>query len=106
MISKEERQKDRAICEAAPEGPWAAVEVERGGGWESALRLPSGAHVFGIPSTMVPFVATARDRLPVYVAALDTIEERMATIEALTRGDDSAESKAAAMVLRILRGGQ
>ena len=63
MITKEQREKDRAICEVAPDGPWTAVEVQRGGGWESALRLPSGGHVLGIPSTMLPFIARARAAL-------------------------------------------
>ena len=50
------------------------------------------------------FIEMAGNRMAIYIAALDTIDERMATIEELTRGDDTPESKAVAKVLRILRG--
>jgi hypothetical protein len=81
VISKEEREQDRAICKAAPDGPWVPVEVEQAGGWESALRLPSGGHVFGIPSTMLRFIAAARNRMPAYIADAEEMERRIDALE-------------------------
>ncbi len=106
MITKEERERDKAIREAATPGPWAPgmnrVHTDRENIADTEVS-PLGTSTERARAN-AEFIAAARNRLPLYIDALDKIDERMATIEELTRGDDSAESKAAAMVLRILRG--
>ena len=105
MITKEEREKDKAICDAATPGPRIVI-----GGEEP--RIDADGHTIAavvcwdLAIENARALANAADRLPLYIDALDKIDERMATIEELTRGDDTPESKTVAMVLRILRGGQ
>ena len=107
MIPKCERDVDRAICEAATPGPWAVDPNAEDR--TDVVSVSQRCAVCYVPDEGSPdgaFIAAARERLPLYIDALDKIDERMATIEELTRGDDTPESRAAAMVLRILRGGQ
>ena len=111
MISKEEREKDKAICEAASTD-WREGAVEKWHLYCAATHPDRLCHerVLMRANEHFPYeadvkaAAHCRNRLPVYIDALDKIEERMATIEELTRGDDTPESKAVAKVLRILRG--
>lgn len=126
MITKEEREKDRAIREAARGGVWSwerhgdgwALYVDRGEpitdelprghfcNRQHGLNIltvgPSGFDSHGEP--LRAFIEMAGNRMALYIDAFDKIDERMATIEELTRGDDTPESRAATMVLRILRG--
>lgn len=90
MITKEERDRDKAICDAATPGPWEytkTVWAERSG-TEDVCDLGNDAWVV----TRAPalsrydndgaFIAAARNRLPVYIAALDEMDLRLALLVA------------------------
>lgn len=116
MISKEEREKDKAICNAATPPPW----IHEGG--RMFRCRPHGDSVSARTTMDALFMVAARERLPAYIAALDDIEERFAAAEEVIAaahrtaailaedGDDSAASlwrdRAQYMneILEILRG--
>ena len=83
MVTKEERERDRAICEAA-----AGLYVD-------GDRLWRGSQVVGeIDDTERdgPFLTAACERLPRYVAALNIHDAKLLDIETLLKNrEDRAE---------------
>ncbi len=79
MISKEERERDKAICDAA--GPF---EVEDHGHEEWWIYDSPGSYAARVGEVDTPqmaaFIAAARARLPLYIAALDEVERERAAV--------------------------
>lgn len=96
-ITKEEREKDRAISEAATPGPWEFTTLphDERKGTNDVCDMVNDCFVmcFGDLRRYEDdgrFIALARGRLPLYIAALDALDERMATIEALKKSEEEA----------------
>lgn len=87
MITKEEREKDKAICEAATPGPW----THEGG--RMVRCQPNGDTVPARTTEDAIFMITARTALPAYIAAAEEMERRIAKVERLRQ---RAEREAAA----------
>lgn len=125
MISRDERERDRAICEAATPGPWEQMYASNNAGMPTAdFKIP--AHNGGATVEMLAddaaFIVAARERWPAALDALDEMERRIAEVEYRMRGmmasaervrQLGAETHAKALVraadgmreaLRILRG--
>ena len=115
MISKAEREKDKAICEAATKGVWLTFGGETPGERVRIKHLDkqSGyltiAEVLGwdrIPENAAAIV-NAVNRLPAYIADAEEMERRIAKIETLAplrAGTLRDEGATLDMVLRLLRG--
>jgi hypothetical protein len=109
MISKAEREKDKAICEAATAGEWqecghsvfvAGSQGEPRADWVANVWYPRLPHDRAA-------IANAVNRLPVYIADAEEMERRIAKIETLAplrAGTLRDEGAVLDMVLDILLG--
>lgn len=117
MISKEERERDRAICEAAAAGPWHVNRFDNEGGainWQVQSRAKPYEVIANVDDSEVvkarataTMIARAREALPAYIADAEEMERRIAEVEALAAARTGVlrdEGAAIQAVLRILRG--
>ena len=99
MISKEQREQDKAICEAATPGEWIATTTpyaERPGTYEvcdlvNDLWIVTSHDGLSRPEDDAAFIALARTALPVYIADADEMERRIATLAGLVCALDAGE---------------
>lgn len=106
LISKEERERDKAICEAATRDWRQGHHVGEPKAICAASDLTSS--LLGLDRDGMAIFARAEDaaaavhavnRLPVYVAALDEIEQRIATLTQIANtGDDGVRCAIRVMV--------
>lgn len=98
MIPKAQRDADRAVCEATTGGEWIAVQPrsQEGGeviasfgpSWhdtfpaETHLRMAGASRplTWGEHADNARFAVVAHERMPAYIAALDTLDARMTEI--------------------------
>lgn len=117
MISKSERERDKAICEAATPGPlrWWTSNSHRRLRSDSVPRdVAYGTkHRDGVDDIVISeqdmaAIENAVNRLPAYIAAAEEMERRIAEIEAEAELVSYSESFVDGIryALRILRGGQ
>jgi len=88
MISKEQREKDKAICEAATPGPWTMTSIPHDERPETQevcdlvndLWVIAGQHRLSRPEEDGAFIARAREALPAYIADAEEMELRVAKL--------------------------
>lgn len=123
MITREEREKDKAICEAATPGPWrwwtsnshrrlrsdaAPGDVAFG------TKLRDGCDDIVISDADMAASENAANRLPLYIADAEEMEKRIAKIKQWHKASTDSEhgdpderaEEVLALVLKILRGEQ
>lgn len=87
MITKEERDADRASCEAAPDS--LAKMVDDVGRIDLVSENTSifgyDPIAVGVGEAFADFAITARNRLPLYIAALDIHDAKLRDIETLLK---------------------
>ncbi len=96
MITREEREKDRAICEAAPDS--LAKMVDDVGRIDLVSENTSifgyDPIAIGVGEAFADFAIVARDRLPLYIADAEEIERRIAHLDSLAAANDRAAERA------------
>lgn len=113
MISKDERERDKAVCEAASPD-WRAGVVETDNIYVRSThpnavgpeRVLMRANIHFPYEADVRAAAHCRNRLPAYIADAEEIERRIAKIEQLIEdvGPKAQETAGLRFALRILRG--
>ena len=119
MITKEEREKDKAICEAASTD-WREGAVEKWHLYCAATHPERMAHerVLMRANESFPYeadvkaAAHCRNRLPLYIADAEEMEKRIAKIKQWHKASTDSEhgdpderaEEVLALVLKILRG--
>lgn len=95
MIPKEDRDRDRAICEAATKGPWRAGNTSRGDAGDVEVFAPDGSEIClcwpDRKAENASAIANAVNRLPAYIAALDEMEGRITALEEAARRHETGE---------------
>jgi hypothetical protein len=93
MITKAEREADRAICEAATPGPWQVSPTSNVWGPQH-VRLPIHDQIADVDPLDetgrrhedAEAIVNAVNRLPAYIDAAEEMERRIAKIEDMATG--------------------
>lgn len=86
MITREQREKDKAVCDAATPGP-LEVDAEESIVWQRGPCAGEGAAVATTEEMGdAVFFVRAREALPAYIADAEEMERRIAKVEAMATG--------------------